>query len=128
MNNLRTIILILVTTIQISGMLTNISWESIRMISLTGKVCKEIKHEASSKMDKRTHKMNLNLNRVIQGQSNPICGNEATLKSATQTKIISDKQDEIPVVKTSENNQQPANSNSGMSQISFNASVSAELF
>ena len=44
MNNLRTIILILVTTIQISGMLTNISWESIRMISLAGKFCKEIKH------------------------------------------------------------------------------------
>ena len=128
MNNFRTIILILVTTIQISGMLTNISWESIHMTSLAGKVCKEIKHETSSKMDNRTHQMNLNLNDAIQGQSNPICGKVATLKSAVQTKITSVKQDESPVIKTTENNQQPAKSNSGMSQISFNASVSAELF
>jgi len=128
MNNFRTIILILVTTIQISGMLTNISWESIRMISLAGKFCKEIKHEPSTKMDKRTHQMNLNLNEAIHGQNNPICGNEATLKSSVQTKTISDKQDELPVEKTSENNQQPAESNSGINQISFNAAVSAELF
>jgi len=128
MNNLRTIILILVTTIQISGMLANISWESIRMISLAGKVCKEIKHETSSKMDKRTYQMNLNLNEAIEGQNNSFCGNEATSKSAVQTKTTSDKQDELPVVKTMENNQQPAESNSGISQISFNAAVSAELF
>jgi len=128
MNNFRTIILILVSTIQISGMFTNISWESICMTSLAGKVCKEIKHETSSRMDKQTHQMNLNLKEAIQGQRNPICGNEATLKSAEQTKMTSDKQDELPVVKTSGNNQQPAKSNSGMSQISFNATVSAELF
>ncbi len=128
MNNFRTIILILVTTIQISGILKNISWESIRMISLTEKVCKEIKHETSSKMDKGAHQMNLNLNEAIQGLNNPICGNEAKLKSALQTKIISDKQEELPVTKTSENNQQPAQSHTRISQISFNAAVSADLF
>jgi hypothetical protein len=128
MNNFRTIILILVTTIQISGMLTNISWESIRMTSLAGKVCKEIKHESSSKMDKPTQQLNLNSNDVVQDQSNPICTKVATLKSAVLAKITSEKQDELPVVKTTENNQQPAKSNSGMGQISFNAAVSAELF
>jgi len=128
MNNFRTIILILVTTIQISGMFTNISWESISMTSLAGKVCKEIKHETSSKMDKQTQQLNLNSNDAIQGKSNPICVKVATLKSGVQSKITSDKQDELPVVKTSENNQQQVKSNFGMSQISFNAAVSAELF
>lgn len=128
MNTFRTVILILVTTIQISGILTNISWESIRMTSLAGKVCKEIKHETSSKMDKQTHHLNLNLNDVIQDQSNPNRVKVATLNSGEQTKITSDKQNELPVVKTSENNQQRVKSNSGMSQISFNAAVSAELF
>ena len=128
MNNFRTIILILVTTIQISGILTNISWESIRMTSLAGKVCKEIKHETSSKLDKQSPNSNLNLNETRQGQNIPICGKVATLKSEVLAKINSDKLGELPVVKTSENNQQPAKSNSGMSQISFNTAVSAELF
>ena len=128
MNNFRTIILILVTTIQISGMLTNINWESIRMTSLAGMVCKEIKHETSSKMDKQSTNSNLNLNETIQGQNIPICGKVTTLKSEVLAKITSEKQDELPVVKTSENNQQPAKSNSGIGQISFNTAVSAELF
>jgi len=128
MNNFRTIILILVTTIQISGILTNISWESIRMTSLAGKVCKEIKHETSSNMDKQTQQLNLNSNDAIKDQSNPIFGKVATLKSGVQSNITSEKQNELPVLKTSENNQQQVKNNSGMSQISFNVAVSAELF
>jgi hypothetical protein len=127
MNNFRTIILILVSVIQISAMITNINWESLQLTEFTGKGCKDIKHENSSKI---AGPMNdLQLKKEDFGSINsPICRKETPLKSTEQPAIISNKNSNPPVVKVLENNELKVKKSQVMNQIIFNGTVDAELF
>jgi len=128
MNTFRTLILIVVSTIQISCMFSNISWDSLQSTKLVGKFCNEVKHVNFFKKSESGRDLRLTKNDDLQVINSTICRKEAPLKSAVKPEISSNKSNDLPVAKTLENNQQPIKNISGISQISFNATVSAELF
>ncbi len=78
-------------------------------------------------MDESKHQLSLKEEDIQRINSNGVAI-ESQLKNAEQPLIISNKSDDLPVIKTSENNQQPIKSISGVSQIIFNGTVNAELF
>ena len=128
MNTFRTLILIVVSTIQISGMFSNISWDSLQSTKLAGKFCNEVKHVNFFKKSESGHDLRLADNDDLQIINSNIDRKEAPLKSAVKPVIISNKSKDLPVVKSLENNQQLIKNISGISQITFNATVTAELF
>lgn len=128
MNTFRTLILILVSTIQISGMFSNISWDSLQSTKLAGKVCNEVKHVKFFNKSESGRDLRLAKNDDLQIINSTICRKEAPLKSAVKPVISSNKSNDLPVVKTLDNDQQPIKNISGISQITFNGTVSAELF
>ena len=128
MNTFRTLILIVVSTIQISGMFSNISWDSLLSTKIAGKVCNEVKHVNFFKKSESERDLRLTKNDGLQIVNSTICRKEAPLKTAVKPEISSNKSNDLPIVKTLDNNQQPLKSISGISQITFNATVSAELF
>ena len=128
MNTFRTLILIVVSTIQISGMFSNISWDSLQSTKLAGKVCNEVKHVNFFKKSESGRDLRLTKNDGLQIVNSTICRKEAPLKSVVTPVISSNKSNDLHDVKTLENNQQPIKNISGISQITFNGTVSAELF
>ena len=121
MNTFRTFFLIIVSAIQISGMFTKTTWESFQLTEYTSKACKEVKHEASSKITN-----NLQLNKKADVES--ITCKEVSTKSTIQPANVSDKVENLPVVKASDNSQQTIKKGGTISQIRFDGTVTAELF
>jgi len=128
MNTFRTLILILVSTIQISGMLSNISLDSLQSTKLAGKICNEVKSANYFKKSDSGRDLHLTKKEDLKRMNNSINIAEEPLMSVEKPVISSNKSNDLPVAKTLENNQQPIKNISGISQISFNATVSAELF
>ena len=128
MNTFRTLILIVVSTIQISGMFSNISWDSVQSTKLAGKVCNEVRHANFFKKSESGSDLRLTKNDDLQIINCTTYRKESPLKSAVKPEISSNKSNDIPVVKSLKNNQQPVKNVSGISQITFNGTVSAELF
>jgi len=128
MNNFRTIIVILVSVIQTSGMLASLSCDSSNLTEFAGKVCKNIKCETSAKIAESTYDFRDNVNEGLLNLNNPICRKEASLKTDIQPVIGSGKSLDLPVKKALGNIQQPVKRNSTMTQISFNVTVNAALF
>ena len=128
MNTFRTLILIVVSTIQISGMFSNISRDSLQSTKLAGKFCNEVKHVNFFKKSESGHDLRLAKNEDLQIVNSTIYRKEAPLKCTVKPVISSNKSNDLPVVKTLDNNQQPQKNISGISQITFNGTVSAELF
>jgi len=122
------IIVILVSVIQTSGILASLSCDSSQLTELAGKVCKNVKHEASTKIVKSAFEVRANINEGFQNLNSPICRKEATLKIAEQPVITTAKSSDFPAKKASDENQQPIKRNSVMSQIIFSGSVNAELY
>jgi len=120
--------LILISVIQISGIITNISWESIQLTKLAGKVCVQVKHETSTKIVEANHDMRVITKDELQVQNTPICRKEVSLKNSVPQVVSSDKSKEVPVTKASGNDQQTIRKSSAMGLITFNGTVSAELF
>jgi len=121
MNTFRTFFLIIVSAIQISGIFTKTTWESFQLTEYTSKACKEVKHEASSKI---TNNLQLNKNADFQSLNNK----ETSAKSKVQPANVSDKGENLPVVKASDNSQQTIKKSGVISQIRFDGTVTAKLF
>ena len=128
MNTFKTLILIVVSTIQISGMFSNISWDSLQSTKLAGKFCNEVKHVNFFKKSESGRDVQLTKNDDLQVINNTICRKEAPLKSVVKPEISSNKSNDLPVMKTLDNNQQPIKNITGIGQITFNGTASAELF
>ena len=127
MNNFRTIILIVVSVFQISAMITNINWESVQLTELTGKVCKDIKRETSSKIAGPLTDLQLK-KEDFKSNNSPICRKESQLKGTEQPVIISDKNSNPPVVKESDKIQRTVKKSSVLNQIIISGTMDAELF
>jgi len=124
MNTFRTFFLIIVSAIQISGMFTKTTWESFQLTEYTSKACKEVKHEASFKMTGITTDLQLNKKANVES----ITCKEVSTKSTIQPANVSDKGENLPVVKASDNSQQTIKKSGVISQIRFDGTVTAELF
>ena len=127
MNNFRTIILFLVSVIQISAMITNINWDSLQLTELTGKVCKDIKRETSSKLEGTLNNLQLK-KEDFRSINSPICRKETPLKSTEQPVISSNKNSNPPVVKVLESSELKVKKSPVMNQIIFSGTEDAELF
>jgi hypothetical protein len=128
MNNFRTIIVILVSVIQTSGMLASLSCDSSKLTEFAGKVCKNVKSETSAKIVESAYDVRANINEGLQDLNSTICRKEATLKIAEKPVVSSGKSADLPVKKASGENQQPVKRNSVMTQIIFDSTVNADLF
>jgi len=124
MNTFRTFFLIIVSVIQISGMFTKSTWESLQLTAFAVKACKDVKHEASIKMNGVTNDFELNKKADLLRTN---C-NETSTNNKVQPAIIPDKGENLPVVKASDNNQQTIKRSDVMSLIRFDGTVTAELF
>ena len=127
MNNFRTIILFLVSVIQISAMITNINWDSLQLTELTGKVCKDIKRETSSKIAGPLTDLQLK-KEDFKSNNSPICRKETPIKSTEQPVISSNKNNNPQVVKVLENSELKVKKSPVMNQIIFSGTEDAELF
>jgi len=121
MNTFRTFFLVIVSAIQISGMFTKSNWESLQLTEIVAKACKDVKQEASCKM---TNNLQLNKNADFQNLNSK----ETSTKSTIQPANVSDKGENLPVVKASDNSQQTIKKSGVISQIRFDGTVTAELF
>jgi len=104
MNTFRTFFLIIVSVIQISGIFTKSTWESLQLTEYTSSACKEVTHQASLKL------------------------NRTSLISKVQPSIVPAKGENLPVLKASDNSQQTIKKTGVISQIRFGGTVTAELF
>lgn len=126
MNIFRT--LILISVIQISGIFTNLSWDSLKLTQISGKVYKHVKHESYSKIAVSKNDLNLITTEDFRSLTGQVCSKELLLKSVTQPEIISNNCGGTPIINAAVNSVPPVKSISGISQIIFNGAVSAELF
>jgi hypothetical protein len=109
-------------------MFSTISWDSFQSTKLAGKVFNEVKHVSFFKKSESGRDLRLTKNDDLQIINSTIDRKEAPLKSAVKPVINSNKSNDLPVVKTLDNNQQPIKNISGIRQITFNGTVTAELF
>ncbi|HEY3389809.1 MAG TPA: hypothetical protein VGK38_09575 [Prolixibacteraceae bacterium] len=128
MNIYRTLFLIVVSVIQISGMFANISSESLQLSEINRKVCKHFKHETLNKVAESTYDLCLVKKAEDSSLNSPICRKETPLRSAVQPAIISKQIVNLPVKKVSDTNQPQAKRTSMIGQIVISANVNAELF
>ena len=128
MNTFRTLIIILVSTVQISGILSNMSWDSLQSTKLSGKTCNEVKSANNLKNADSECDLHLAKNDDLKRINNTINRAKSPLMSIEKTVISSNKSDKLPVIKTLENNEEHVKNISGISQITFDGTVSAELF
>lgn len=124
MNTFRTFFLIIVSVIQISGMYTKCTWKSFQLREFATKTCCDVKQEASCKMTKMTYDLQLNKKAYFQRLN----WKETSTKSNVQSANISNNEENLPVVKASDNYQQTIKKSGVMSQIRFDGTVTAELF
>ena len=128
MNTLRTLVLILVSTIQITGMISNISLDSLQSTKLSGKICNEVKSSNYFKNSDSGYDLHLTKKDDLKRINNTLNCAESPLISVEKPVVSSYKTDDLPAIKTIENNLQPIKIISGISQITFDGTVSAELF
>lgn len=128
MNNLKALLLIPVLIIQLSGILTNKCWESFQLAELSEKVCPNINRETITKTTESTNYLVILKNEKIGCVNSPICCKETTIECLDQPEIISKKKENLPVKKTTENNQRPLRRVSLISHIRFIGPGSGELF
>ena len=124
MNTFRTFFLIIVSAIQISGMFTKSTLESLQLTEFAAKACKDVKHDDSFTITKITNDLQQNQKADFQRLN---C-QETSTKSKVQNGIVSDKNENLPVVKPTDNNQQTIKRSGVISQIRFDGTVTAELF
>jgi len=124
MNTFRTFFLIIVSVIQISGMHTECIWKSLQLREFVTKTCKDVKHESSYKMTKMT--TDLQLNKKADSQS--LNWKAMSTKSNAQSPNVSNKGENLPEEKASDNCQQTIKISGMTSQIRFDRTEPAELF
>jgi len=124
MNTFRMFFLIIVSAIQISGMFAKSTWESLQLTEFAAKACQDVKHEASFKMNEMKNELQINENADFQRLN---C-KETLTKSEVQPALVSDKGENLPAVKASDNSQQTIKKSGVISQIRFDGTVTAELF
>jgi len=124
MNTFRTFFLVIVSAIQISGMFTKSTWESLQLTEFAAKACTDVKHDASFKMNEMTNDLQINKKADFQRLNSK----ETLTKSKVQPTLVSDKGENLPVVKASGNSQQTIKKSGVISQIRFDGTVTAELF
>lgn len=127
MNNFRTLILILVSVIQISVMFTGRALESSKLIEYTSKVCQNSKPEKTAKMVDSSKDLCLIKNVDRQVIDNEICHKEASLKNDSQPAIFSNESDKKGIEKSYENSEQ-TNKKGLLSQIVFSETLNADLY
>jgi hypothetical protein len=127
MNNFRTLILILVSVIQISVMYTSRALESSKLIEFTSKVCQNNKPEKTAKMADLSKDLCLNKNEDLQDIDNTICRKEASLKNDSQPVIVSNKNDKKGIEKSYDNSDQTIKKGL-LSQIVFSETLNADLY
>ena len=128
MNTFRTLILILVSTVQISGILSNMSWDSLQSTKLSGKTCNEVKSANNLKNADSECDLHLTKKDDLRQMNKTIIRAESPLLSVEKAVISSNKGDDNPLTRSLGNNNQPVKIISGISQITFDGTVSAELF
>ena len=106
MNTFRTLILILVSTIQISGMFSSINWDTMQSAKLAGKFCNEVKHVNFFKKSESGSDLRLTKNDDLQIINCTTYRKESPLKSDVKPEISSIKSNDLPVVKTLDKDQQ----------------------
>ena len=128
MNNFRTLLLIPVLVIQMSGILTNFSWDSLQLAELSKKVCREIKNETLSKIPKSTTDY-LFKREALKCENNPINRKEIPLKCEIHSKVNLKKSEyRTPAKKDSIDSQLPVKKVSVISNVLFSGTGNAELF
>lgn len=118
MNTFRTFFLIIVSAIQISGIFTKSTLESLQLTEFAAKACQDVKHDDSFKINKITNDFQLNQKADFQRLN----------KSTVQSAIVQDKSENLPVVKAPDNSLQTIKRSGVISQIRFDGTVTAELF
>lgn len=128
MNNLRTLLLISVLVIQIPGILTSNSWNSLQLAEFAGKVCQNIKCQTSSKAAESVKDLHIFKKGEIGSVDSPICRKEASIFEIAQPEIITKKNGNIPTKVNPISNQQPARKVSVISNARFIETGGADLF
>ena len=128
MNNLRTLLLIPVFFIQITGFMMSRNSESFRSFELSENRTQEIKRQASTIDETPSKNLQLFKKDGITCENTPICRKETPLRCEVQSVVIPQKRSNPSVKKASVNNQRAMQKSSVMSKISFNGTVSAILY
>ena len=127
MNNFRMLLLIPVLLFQMSGCLTNFSWNSLLLTGLSEKVCHNIKSKTFSILPESA-KDYVVKKEDLKCDNNPICRKDNPLKCEIHPKIVVKKCGSISAKKDSVNNQITVKKVSVVSNVIFNGTGNAKLF
>jgi len=128
MNNLRTLLLIPVFVIQISGILTNVSCGSLLSAELSGKVRREIKRESISKTQEIMKDFHLIQREELNCENTPIYLKEASLTCENRPNVVVKKSETLTTKKDSTDNRQSAKKVSVITNVLFSGTGNARLF
>ena len=128
MNNLRTLLLIPVFVIQISGILTNVSCGSLLSAELSGKVRREIKRESISKTQEILKDFHFIQREELNCENTPIYRKEASLTCENRPNVVIKKSETLSTKKDSTDNRQSAKKVSVITNVLFSGTGNARLF
>jgi len=128
MNNLRTLLLIPVFVIQISGILSNISWGSILTTELSAKVSREIKRETLAKTSEALKDFHMTKREALKCENNPVYRKETPLRYEISPEVIVKQSESLSVKKDSTDNRRSEKKVSVITNVLFNGTGNAELF
>jgi hypothetical protein len=128
MNYLRTLILISVFFIQISGLMMNNISESFRSSETSSIVTHELKFENSHISETPSKVLQLQKKEEPTCENNPLCRKEAPIKGLDQPGIITKTTENIPVKTAPTENKKPLRKVSVISRLRNIGTGSTELF
>ena len=127
MSNFKTLLIIPFMVLQMTGVLSGISWDNIQLAQFAGNICKEIKCEVSSGISESSKDLQIKKEADFKEENIPICPKEIALKCAGTPVLMKTKNDSSDKG-NSQGAQQQNQKNSEKIHIQFGETVKARLF
>ena len=127
MSNFKTLLIIPFMVLQMTGVLSGISWDNIQLAQFAGNICKEIKCEVSSGISESSKDLQIKKEADFKELNTPICPKEISLK-CEETPALIKTQDDRSVKVNPQGAQPQIHKKSEKNPIQFGETVKAQLF